>query len=154
MKARREMRFDSYGLGGYREPSLATELSNAKTLLEAAQVILRIDIAELPLPRHIDAVLGWATREGVTNIVRHSRAHHCTISLSRQQESARLLVCNDGCEGANKRFVMGHGLRGLQERVSSYDGTLRAEADEDGNFNLHVSLPLHEDPEHDSNSSR
>ena len=68
-------------VAGYREVTLAGELASAREVLRAAGI-------EARLPGAVDAVdadavepFGWVVREAVTNVVRHSRAEHCTITV-------------------------------------------------------------------------
>ncbi|MDQ6937187.1 MAG: histidine kinase, partial [Actinomycetota bacterium] len=106
-------------VSGYRDVSLAGELASAHEVLRAAGI-------QLQLPRAIDAVpaefaqlFGWVVREGTTNVVRHSRATSCTISVG-----ATWLEIDD--DGAGGLALAGHGLGGLRERVESAGGTLSA----------------------------
>src|SRR5262249_36436720 len=58
-------------VAGYRRPSLMGELAAARELLAAAGIDARIDASPATaLPPAADGVLGWAVREGVTNVVR------------------------------------------------------------------------------------
>jgi len=47
----------------------------------------------------MEAALGWAIREGVTNVIRHSRAAHCRIALVREDGLVRAEVVDDGVGG-------------------------------------------------------
>jgi two-component system sensor histidine kinase DesK len=70
---------------GYRQPTLANELRDARGLLAAAGVAYSYDLQEnliQSLPASIKALLSWMMREGVTNVIRHSHARHCTINGS------------------------------------------------------------------------
>ena len=83
-------------VGGYRQPTLERELANAKVVLDAAGIEPTIDhrVGELPEPE--DTVLAWVLREAVTNVVRHSAAHHGTIRTTRTGATAALEVVDDG----------------------------------------------------------
>ena len=134
-------------VAGYRQPSLESELNGAKQLLDAAGISCRIEHMAGILPPAIDAVMAWTVREGVTNIIRHSRARHCTICVTCESGSARAEITNDG-EWRKDRIALdkvGSGLAGLTERVSAYGGQMEAgpllTADQDG-FQLWVKLPI------------
>ena len=58
-------------------------------------------------------------REGVTNVVRHSRASTCVIALGPDW----LQIEDDGRGG---EAGAGSGLAGLRERVAAAGGTVRA----------------------------
>jgi len=77
-------------VAGYRQASLSQELTGMREVLTSAGIEPRIEKASGPLPANVESVLAWAVREGVTNVVRHSRARRCTISLSRDQAGARV----------------------------------------------------------------
>jgi two-component system sensor histidine kinase DesK len=65
-------------IGGYRRPKLAVELAVARTALSAADIAIDVSLS-LADPRpglgaEEEGALGWALREAVTNVVRHSGA--------------------------------------------------------------------------------
>ncbi|MDE8722192.1 ATP-binding protein, partial [Alistipes putredinis] len=62
-------------------------------------------------------------REAATNIVKHSRATHCTISISQSDEKMSIIVKDDGM-GIDQKKPFGNGLRGMKERLALIDGTL------------------------------
>jgi two-component system sensor histidine kinase DesK len=72
-------------VAGYRQPRLASEVDGARQLLEAAGIASSIEQLPGELPQPLDAVLAWTVREGVTNIIRHSRARHCLLRFTRDQ---------------------------------------------------------------------
>lgn len=70
--------------GGYREMSLPEEIVLARSMLAAADVTARVDVSGIDrLPPEVGTVLGIVVREGVTNVLRHSRATLCRISIRR-----------------------------------------------------------------------
>lgn len=135
-------------VAGYRQPRLSSELDGARQLLEAAGIAS--DIEELPgeLPQQIDAVLAWTVREGITNVIRHSRARHCLLRFTRDQEWIGVEILNDeqGTEEAGaQRLDQGSGLSGLRERVSGLGGTMEAGPlllEGKPHFRLRVDLPI------------
>ncbi|MGC0366689.1 two-component system sensor histidine kinase DesK [Rhodococcus sp. 27YEA15] len=114
---------------GYRSIALASELAGARSLLEAAGISTEIVGAADRLPVELAEAAAWVVREGVTNILRHSSARTCTITV----EDRAITVVNDG--GGRSRSPGGTGLEGLGERVVAVGGTLSAELD-DGTFTL------------------
>src|SRR6185295_2797902 len=82
---------------GYR-PTLATELTSARTLLDTAgigtTVEATLDPATLKSRDGVEEVL--ALREAVTNVVRHSGASRATIRAWRENGTAMLEVADDG----------------------------------------------------------
>jgi two-component system sensor histidine kinase DesK len=124
---------------GEHAVSLATEAQGAAVLLQAASIDARID-ADVPgLPRPADEALAWATREAVTNVLRHSQARWCSITATHHHARVRLEIANDG---AGPQRPLGNGLTGLAERAASLAGSLSAGPSRDGQFLLVVELPL------------
>jgi two-component system sensor histidine kinase DesK len=120
--------------------SLDRETSGAEVLLAAAgidaEVELAVDAANLPRP--VDELLAWATREGVANVLRHSQASACTIRLARRDGSVMLEIVNDGAGPASSG---GSGLSGLGERAQALRGSVTAGHVADGRFRLLVEVP-------------
>lgn len=79
-------------------------------------------------------------RESVSNVIRHSHAHHCRIVLRRNGFTVELLVCDDGPGVAAAPVHEGNGLRGLTERVQATGGTATATSTA-GGFDVQVSIP-------------
>src|SRR6185503_2008874 len=69
-------------VAGYRAVSLANELSAARMALDAAGIEADLPTAVDNVPTERRELLGWAIREGVTNVVRHSGAEHCRVVVS------------------------------------------------------------------------
>ena len=133
-------------VSGYRTPTLAAELSEARETLEAARIEPRIDRSPVELPPAVDAVLAWTVREAITNVVRHSGATHATIRISSDSEWASADISDDGRGAADGRDVVndggGMGLAGLSERIAALGGHLEAGSAPGGGFRLDVRLPL------------
>src|SRR5918998_1378574 len=140
-------------VSGYRRPSLDEELAGACAMLEAAGISCRIHNGAGELPGETEAVLTWVVREGVTNVVRHSRARRCEISLARDGESIGAEITDDGPGPRIKRAgdgAGGSGLAGLAERVESSGGHVDAGRRPGGGFGLRVILPLGENGSHNT----
>ena len=76
-------------VSGYRQPSLAIELAGARAALSAAGIEGDVEPAPEGLPPEVDAVLGWAVREGVTNVLRHSDAGRARIRVRCRRRPER-----------------------------------------------------------------
>jgi two-component system, NarL family, sensor histidine kinase DesK len=146
--ARHTLREVREAVAGYRQPRLESELDGARQILSAAGVTCQVEHSAGELEPSTDAVLAWTVREGVTNVIRHSRARRCLIRLTRENSTVCAGVINDGprrqqLEGAKART--GSGLSGLNERVNSQGGRMEAgplrTAVNEG-FRLWVELPV------------
>lgn len=121
-------------VSGYRTADLSVELAGARSLLASAGIDCRV-IGEPPPEGEPAGALGWAVREGVTNVLRHSEARTCTITLRGNV----LTMSNDGASPSGVRF--GSGLTGLRERVSALGGSVTATPEPPNRFVLTVELP-------------
>jgi two-component system sensor histidine kinase DesK len=108
-------------VAGYRDVTLAGELATSHEVLRAAGI-------EAELPGAIDVVdadavepFGWVLREAVTNLVRHSRAERCTVTVG-----PRWIEIADNGRGATPTTQPGNGLIGLRERLEAIGGTVSA----------------------------
>ena len=150
--ARQTLREVREAVAGYRQPSLASELEGARQLLEAAGIDAQIDSMREALAPAVDAALAWTVREGVTNVVRHSRARHCRIHLIQKNGAVCAEVLNDGSqrELAKNMARRGLGLSGLRERVSALGGEMEAGSlmlTGKEHFRVRVELPVQSDME-------
>ncbi|MFI9758135.1 histidine kinase [Streptomyces sp. NPDC051963] len=136
---------------GYREGSLTTDLDRARSALTAAGVDSTVHRSGPPLPPQTEALLGWVVREAVTNVVRHSDAGRCEITVSGAGagERVRLTVTDDGAgdgpgtkTGTLGAGVGGTGLKGLTERLANAGGSLTAGPGARGGFVVTAELPV------------
>jgi two-component system, NarL family, sensor histidine kinase DesK len=129
---------------GYRTPTLQHELVSAQYLLEAAGIACVIEQTAEELPEATDTALAWMVREGVTNVLKHSEAHWCTIRVARQTGKLQAEIINDtDRERGQVPTTSGSGLAGLAERVTVLGGHLSTGwLETEGRFRLAVSFPL------------
>jgi two-component system, NarL family, sensor histidine kinase DesK len=154
-------------VAGYRQPTLVSELHGAREVLAAAGIAYRAEgddteVSGLPAP--VDAVLAWTVREGITNIVRHSRARHCKVRLARGSGEACVEVTDDGAHEVTSDTARssaqpaiarpGNGLRGLAERVEALGGRLEAGPIAGGGFRLVVAVPVEQSKQQSAGSPR
>ena len=129
-----------HAVDGYRQPTFTSALAGAREALAAAGIGTTIEVTPESLPTAVDATFAWAVREGVTNVIRHSRAATCSIRLTRESREANLEITDNGPLAASTG--PGNGLRGLQERVAARGGHAAAGPLPDGGFRVSVSVPL------------
>ncbi|MEI5103661.1 sensor histidine kinase [Streptomyces sp. PmtG] len=147
---------------GYRRLTLPGQLAGARTALTAAGVEPGVPLGPpdgVDVPDEGEAALAWALREAVTNVVRHSGARRCAVTLTRRQTLAgpvlELAVEDDGV-GLAPGAGHGNGLTGLTERLEAVGGVLEVTAGrgrKGGGFRLTARVPLEPGPEREASGS-
>jgi two-component system sensor histidine kinase DesK len=123
-------------VSGHRDITLAGELATAREVLRAAGILADLPGSVDIVDPSLSELFGWAVREGITNVVRHSRATHCTIVFGPDW----IEVVDDG-RGARAAPGTGSGLAGLGERVAGFGGTVQAGPLAAG-WQLRVDVPV------------
>jgi two-component system sensor histidine kinase DesK len=151
--SRQTLRDIREAISGYRRPTLAVEVITARTALASAGIAARDDADVTLLSGTFDpdaeAALAWCLREAVTNVVRHSGAKNCYISLTRRAGAMSLTVRDDGrghvlpagTDQGQDRACAGSGLHGLSERLSAVGGTLELRPNLNPGFCLIAAAP-------------
>jgi two-component system sensor histidine kinase DesK len=136
--ARAALRDVREALTAYRAPTVRAELAAARLALQSAGIEASVTGADTEVDPAHEPTLAWAIREAVTNVVKHSGARHCEITLAAAPGVATLEVVDDGWGPTGDES--GSGLRGLAERLQSLGGTIEAGPRELGGFRVCVSL--------------
>jgi two-component system, NarL family, sensor histidine kinase DesK len=145
--SRKTLREVREAVAGYRQPTLSSELEGARQLLAAAGIDVEIEPINEVLPPAFDAALAWTVREGVTNVIRHSRARQCRIHLTKKNGAVMAEVLSEGGQREQVESTVrpGLGLAGLRERVSALGGRMKAgplTLSGKEHFRVRVELPL------------
>ncbi|GAB4577279.1 MAG: sensor histidine kinase [Anaerolineales bacterium] len=144
--ARQALREVREAVTGYRQQSLRGELDGARQILGAAGIACTIDDKVQMLPPDVEALLAWVMREGVTNVIRHSRARQCRIHIQHTGTMVCAEIINDGHQSeGNAASGLGSGLSGLTERVTRLGGSVMAGPLSPPNapgFRLRVEIPM------------
>jgi two-component system sensor histidine kinase DesK len=121
---------------GYRDLTLPGELARAREALRAAGIDADLPNSAEVVPSELRELFAWTVREGVTNVIRHSRASRCAVELGAE----RVCVRDDGV-GPSNDSSQGHGLAGLRERAAAAGAVLVARTLRPRGFELSVSVP-------------
>jgi two-component system sensor histidine kinase DesK len=142
--ARQTLREVRAVVAGVQQPTLQAELEGARQLFAAARIAYTLEQTIEALPGPVDAVFAWTIREGVTNVIRHSRARWCHIQIRATAAGVAAEMTNDRATAQAQNSAsgsVGTGLAGLTDRVAAQGGRLVASPMDDG-FRLLVELPL------------
>ncbi len=126
-----------------RATSLAAELAGARATLGSAGVQLSVSGDPELVPQEAQDVLGRVLREAMTNLLRHASATRCSVRLSQEAGTAKLLVVNDGATCQDRRSGdSGTGLAGLDRYLAERFGRFSAASDGHGTFTVDAELPV------------
>lgn len=125
-----------------RESSITEELDRMLEIFTAASIELKAELPQsLPeLPPLKQTIIGMCIRELATNIVRHSRATICQVSI-RETDGRLVTLIEDNGVGMNGAHY-GNGLNGIVERLALVEGTLSINKAMGTQFKLIVPLPI------------
>lgn len=122
-------------VAGVRGVTVSGEIAAARSALEAAGIAAELPSSTEVVPPESRELVGWIVREGVTNVVRHSGASVCRVTLDAHQVE----VADDG-GGPTASSSSSTGLAGLRERVEAAGGRITVGRSDLGGFSLRVSL--------------
>jgi signal transduction histidine kinase len=104
---------------------------------------IRVEIAELPerqLPPAAEAAAYYVVAEALTNVAKYAHASLATVSISRSDRGATVLVSDDGRGGADPDA--GSGLRGLAARVEALNGRLDVDSPPGHGTRITAEIPV------------
>jgi signal transduction histidine kinase len=81
------------------------------------------------------------TLEALANIVRHSQAQNCTVSLSVNSKHLHVEICDDG-QGIPEDAQPGVGLNSMRDRAAELGGVCMIEPLPLGGTRVLAELPL------------
>jgi two-component system, NarL family, sensor histidine kinase DesK len=103
------------------------EMVRVKQILKAAQIHIVIEkestLTDVPLLT--ENILSMCLKEAVNNVVRHSSASTCYISIDQSRKGIEIIIRDDGIGNLTKNnLVKGNGLTGMKERLEFVNGSL------------------------------
>lgn len=127
---------------GIHPPVLAERglVGAVRNLALASGILVDLDLRlEDRLAAPVESAAYFAIAESLANANRHSGAHRIGIAITHDGTALHVTVRDDGHGGADP--AAGSGLRGIQHRLSPFDGTLRITSPPDGPTVLEMELP-------------
>jgi two-component system, NarL family, sensor histidine kinase DesK len=101
---------------------------------------LSYDPAVRLVPADIRSAAFWITREAIINVLKHSQARNCAVSLTVSGAFLRIQVEDDGVMPAQRQGG-GRGLTNMAERAAEHGGWCRASRLQPRGFAVLASLP-------------
>ncbi|MEK4508176.1 sensor histidine kinase [Paenibacillus sp. FSL K6-2524] len=129
-----------------RAITVAEELAGAGEILKSADIALEVE-GDANLEGVSDLtqnILSLCIKEAMTNIVKHSQAEHCLIRIGVTDADVRVDIEDDGVglKHEGDESLQGNGLKGMAERLSLIEGSLRLSPGKKGGTRLLVTVPL------------
>lgn len=81
-------------------------------------------------------------QEALTNVLRHSTAHHADVNIEWDGGTLTVDVTDSGRLEHRRPSGDGHGLRGMAERAAALGGSFAAGPGRNGGWHVHTSLPV------------
>ncbi|NRG47246.1 sensor histidine kinase [Bacillus sp. CRN 9] len=122
---------------------LREEIIRVKQILQAAQIefVIEENIKGSYTSIFIENILSMCLKEAVTNVVKHSKATVCKISIEQKTKEISIKIEDNGIGIAKDIDILkGNGLQGMKERLDFVNGTLEIE-NSHGTI-ITVSVPL------------
>jgi signal transduction histidine kinase len=101
-----------------------------------------VEITELPEERlagPAEAAAYYVVAEAITNVAKYANASIVTVSVSRANGHATVVVSDDGVGGADP--AQGTGLRGLADRLEALDGRLVIDSPVERGTRISAEIP-------------
>jgi signal transduction histidine kinase len=112
-------------------------------LAQRATLPVEVEIAvERRLPAPVEAAAYFLVAEALTNVVRYARATGARVHMAMDGDDLVVSVCDDGVGGVD--VAAGSGLRGLQDRLATVDGSMDIDSPPGGGTRLTGRIPVGE----------
>lgn len=110
-----------------KDAKLQDEMPRIKQILQAAQIDFQMkgDSVLTNTPLLVENVLTMCLKEAVTNLVKHSQATACHVSIHQEADEVVIKVQDNGVGFmAKKDSFQENGLKGMRERLEFVNGSL------------------------------
>jgi len=113
-------------VSGYRSSDLLSELANAKNVFGSVDIKFEyqfenIHEQQIDLDSVSNKELAIVLRELVTNIIKHAKASHVTVTIKHADGMIVLAIQDDG-QGFEHSRHKGFGIKGIEERIKELQG--------------------------------
>lgn len=122
---------------GIRSVSLPGEIAAARSALESAGIEANLPTTADEVPSRWRELFAWTLREAVTNVIRHSGASRCTVTVTTE----RLTIHDDGCGAVDGPRPSSSGLDGLRRRAEALGAAVTTQSVPGHGFELSLRVP-------------
>ncbi|MES9682285.1 sensor histidine kinase, partial [Gottfriedia acidiceleris] len=118
------------------------ELIRIKQILHAAEITVECNenfqLSNVSLLT--ENIVSMCLKEAVTNVVKHSSATLCKISIKQMKNEIIFSVIDNGVGCKSEKFTTGYGLIGMRERLEFVNGTLEVNCE--NGMTLIMKVPI------------
>lgn len=127
-----------------RAVRVSEELLRVEQILRAAEIQLTIhgQPNQIQLPVHSENILSMCLKEAITNVVKHSKASKCDITILQNNVELILSVKDNGIGYEEKFTINGNGLKGIRERIEFINGTVEMKNDQGTELIIRVPVAI------------
>lgn len=120
---------------------LNEEIGRVKQIIKAAQIKFECneDFSLTNVSLLTENILSMCLKEAVTNVVKHSGATSCFLSIEQSWKEIVMIIRDNGVFNGSKETVTeGHGLIGMKERLEFINGSLELTTNEGTTLTIRV----------------
>ena len=129
-----------------RSASIAEVLVESESILQSAGIAYHFsgetntgNIASIS-----QNILSMCLKEAITNVVKHSEAQNCYITLKQLAGEIQLIIRDDGI-GFDETQSSGNGIQGISERLELVDGQLKISSLKGTKLSFSIPIVLKEE---------
>lgn len=131
--ARESLQLVRQTVSGYKHRGLTGEVMELCERLRQNNFTVTLE-GEVPtLNSKAETTLILALTELITNVMRHSRGTECRLEFECDQEQLNISVTDNG---PNATIHLGNGLKGIQERLATFNGNLKFDTGSQSRFTM------------------
>jgi signal transduction histidine kinase len=108
-------------------------------LVERLDLAVAVDLPSERFVSEIEASAYFVVAEALTNIVKHAHSRSAAVSARVHHDVLHIEVRDDGIGGADQD---GHGLVGMNDRVTALGGQLTVDSPAGGGTRIAATLPI------------
>ena len=121
-------------VSGIRATDLKAELASSKYLFKSNEIDFDYQLTDLHISDELNKEMAVIFKELTTNILKHAHASKVTADIEQTGDGLRLKVRDNGKgfarqDGSAVVADGGYGLKGIQERLQKWQGTLAIKGD-------------------------